>query len=208
MASFGKPDATGRSSGKRTGREGKVHRPPPGASWVWLTREFVASPAWRAQSRTAVKIVNFLMIEHMNHAGTENGNLKAPYDHLVTFGCSRRLLKEAISELQFLGLVEVTTKGGRWAGTNQPSSYRLTWLTDRDNRPPTNEWEHVTEEAVAEWCRNRRSRRKARRNRAGKQNHGSRSGTTVVPHSELPNRNSRNAGLCESQIPAVSLTRS
>ena len=182
-----KPNRTGRSSGKRQGREGKAHSPPPGEPWVWLTRELVASHAWRVRSRTAIKLIDFLLIEQMSHAGTENGNLCAPYDQLVAFGCSRRLLKEAISELRFLGLIEVTP-GGRWADTNQPSRYRLTWFSDSEKRPPTNEWKRVTEEDVAEWYRSRRSRRKAMRNRAKKQNHGSPSGTTVVPHSELPNR--------------------
>ena len=47
MSRFGKPDATGRSSGKLGGRAGKLMKPPQGEPWVWLTRELLASDAWR-----------------------------------------------------------------------------------------------------------------------------------------------------------------
>lgn len=207
MGGIGKPNATGRSSGKRTGREGRFHRPPEGEPFIWITRELMASPAWRARGPTAVKLIDFLLIEHMAHAGTENGNLCAPYDQLVAFGCSRRLLKAAISELQFLGLIEVTP-GGRWANTNQPSRYRLTWLPERENRPPTNEWKRVTDEAVAEWRQGRSAYQKTRRGPAGKQNHGSRSGTTVVPHSALPNPKRTNAERQKPQTSAIPSKRS
>ena len=185
MARIGKPNATGRSSGKRQGRAGEAHRPPLGEPWVWLTRELVASPAWRTRSRTAIKFVDFLLIEYMNHAGTENGNLTAPYNHLVTYGCPRRLVSGAIAELQFLGLVEVTMPGGRWAGTNQPSRYRLTWLPDSESRPPTNEWMRITEEDVADWRRGQKSHQEAATSRSRKRNPSSRSGTSEVPQSEL-----------------------
>ena len=82
MPTFGKPDQTGRSSGKRTGRAAKAHRPPKGEPWVWLTRELLASPAWRRQSAKTARLITFLLIEHMNHAGTENGNLKATHEQL------------------------------------------------------------------------------------------------------------------------------
>ncbi len=57
MPAFGKPDATGRSSEKRAGRAAKAHRPPKGEPWVWLTRELLASPAWRHQSVNTARLV-------------------------------------------------------------------------------------------------------------------------------------------------------
>ena len=62
---FGKPDATGRSSGKLSGRAGRLRRPPKGEPWVWMTRELIASPAMRSLSLTARRLLDFLMIEDM-----------------------------------------------------------------------------------------------------------------------------------------------
>ncbi len=150
MPAFGKPGATGRSSGQRTGRAGKAHRPPKNEPWVWLTRELLASVAWRARSINAVRLVEFLLVEHMSHAGTENGNLKATYDQLVAFGLTRSAIRAATEEAEFLGLIRFK-RGGRWAGTNQPSIYRLTILPDRDGNPPTNEWKGKAEDVISEW---------------------------------------------------------
>ena len=150
MPTFGKPDATGRSSGKRTGRASKAHRPPKDEPWVWLTRELLASAAWRAQGINTIRLVTFLLIEHMNHAGTENENLKATYDQLVAYGLTRSAIRMAVEEAKFLGLIRFR-RGGRWASTNQPSTYRLTFLADRDGNPPTNEWKGKTEDEITAW---------------------------------------------------------
>ena len=79
--SFGTPDATGRSSGKHSGRCGKLMKPPPGEPWVWHTRELITSDAWRSQSITCRRFIELLELDHMNHAGTENGHLMVQYWH-------------------------------------------------------------------------------------------------------------------------------
>ena len=150
MPTFGKPDATGRSSGKRAGRARKLNSPPKGEPWVWLTRELLASAAWRARSINTMRLIEFLLVEHMNHAGTENGNLKATYDQLTAWGLTRSEICAAIDEAGFLGLARFE-RGGRWSGTNQPSTYRLTFLADRDSNPPTNEWKGKTEDEISAW---------------------------------------------------------
>ena len=45
MSRFGKPDATGRSSGKRSGSDRKLRSPPKGEAWAWMTRDMLTSPA-------------------------------------------------------------------------------------------------------------------------------------------------------------------
>ncbi len=129
MPDFGKPDATGRSSGKRTGRAARAHRPPKGEPWIWLTRELLISPAWRAHSTNTGRILDFLLVEHMNHAGTENGRLMATHEQLRGYGLNANSIRDAIDEAEFLGLIR-SERGGRWAGTNRPSTYRLTFLPD------------------------------------------------------------------------------
>ncbi len=184
MPNFGKPDKTGRSSGRRVGRAGKAHRPPKHEPWVWHTRKLFCSPSWRARSINCVRLLSFLEVEYMNHAGRENGNLKATYDQLVASGMTRGLLRAAIEEAEFLGLLRFE-RGGRWAGSNQPSIYRLTYLPDRDDNPPSNEWKLRTQDQIEEWKRNRSERKKAVKQRKQKQFPGASSRTTVVPLPEL-----------------------
>ncbi len=184
MPRFGRPNATGRSSGKRTGKEASIYRPPKGEPFVWLTRELVSSPAWRSRSINCARLIDFLMVEHMNHAGTENGNLKATYDQLAAWGLTRSEICPAIEEAGFLGLVR-SMRGGRWAGTNQPSIYRLTFLADREDNPATNDWKGKTTEAIETWRKDRTQRNRARRERRQKQIPSATSRTTVVRLSEL-----------------------
>ena len=112
---------------KLSNRQRKVFGPPKDEPFVCLTIELIASPAWQAMTITARRIIDFLIVEQGNHGGHENGNLKAPYDQLVASGASRSLIKGAVEELKFLGLVRCEA-GGRWYGSNKPSTYRLTFF--------------------------------------------------------------------------------
>ena len=160
MSNYGKANETGRSSGKLTAREKKIWGPPKGEGWTWQTTELQISPAWRQRSVNTVRLVDFLQIEHRNHAGQENGNLKATYDQLVDYGLTRSEIKAAILEAGFLGLMKVTYEGGRYAGNNQPSTYRLTFYAGRDGSPATNEWKGKTVEAIKDWKRDKAAQKK------------------------------------------------
>ena len=151
MARFGKPDATGRSSGKLAGRAARVMGPPRGEPWAWLPTALLASPAWRAISINTRRLIDFLMIEHSNHAGHENGNLKATYSQLAVFGLTRRKIFGAITQAETLGLIAVE-HGGRWNLTNRPSTFRLTFYADRDGNPATNEWKRISEDKARDIC--------------------------------------------------------
>lgn len=166
-AATGRPDATGRSSGALSGRDRKIHGPPKGEPWVWMTVELLASPAWKALSINGRRLVEFLMVEHRNQGGRENGNLCAPYDQLVPWGLVRKYIREATREAEFLGLLRIE-RGGRWVGTNLPSIYRLTFYADRDGNPPTNEWKGKTAEAITTWHDDEIRLRRARRSRRPK----------------------------------------
>ena len=162
MPSFGKPNATGRSSGIHSGRIGKLKRPPKGEPWIWLTRELLTSDAWGHRGTNCARLIDALLIEHMNHAGTENGNLKSTHEQLTAYGLTPCKSREAIEEAEFLGLIEFQ-RGGRWAGTNQPSRFRLTFYADREFCPATDDWKRVTQEKILVWKRDRSARRQARR---------------------------------------------
>lgn len=173
-----KVDVTGRSTGKLVGRLSEIMGPPKGEPWIWLAREILESDAWCAMAPNTSRLVHFLLVEHANHAGTENGNLAAPYDQLVAYGCTRSRINDAIAEAYFLGLIDVV-RGGRWADTNQPSRYRLTFYPTRDRYPATNRWKGVTTEDVIKWRAGRRKRRRQKLKR------GSQSDTTVMHNCAL-----------------------
>lgn len=184
-SSFGKPDATGRSSGKHAGRRGRIGKPPKGELWVWLTKELLESPAWRTMGVNARRLFDFLLAEHLNHAGTENGRLIAPYDQLVKYGLPRSEIRGAIDDLVILGHIDVEP-GGRWVGSNEPSRYRLTLYPDADGNPATNDWKRITDEHVTAWRKRRRATGAARqKNRSP----SSTSRTTVVRLPELRSTN-------------------
>jgi len=162
-ASFGRPDPTGRSSGRHSGRRKRLAEAPKGKPWVWMTRELISSDAWRCASLHCRKLIDFLCVENMNHAGLENGLLKATYDQLEAWGIPRRRICAAINEAEFLGLVRCE-RGVRWSGTGKPSLFRLTWLpTMHDEKSPTNEWKATTKEAVEAWRSQQRLLEKKKR---------------------------------------------
>jgi hypothetical protein len=136
-------DATGRSiKGWKTSRQARRNRPPEGESWVWLTQEMLESPAWRAMRFAARKIVDRVIIEHLAHAGTENGNLITTYTDFQHFGLRRRSsIAPAIIEAETLGFIDVIERGGSaYAELRNPSRYALAWLGRKDGTPPTNRW--------------------------------------------------------------------
>lgn len=146
----------------------KVSAPPEGEPWVWLTRDLLASPAWRARSQHCGRLIDFLLIEHLNHAGRENGNLAAPYAQLVEFGLGRRFISGAIREGEALGLIEVKRGGKKNLVADHISRYRLTFLCEkrRDSTTrsyywvaPSNDWKKTTQ-AAASAIRDKRPKEK------------------------------------------------
>ena len=181
---FGKTNAKGRSTGVMTRKEKNTFGPPKDRGWVWQTTEMMFSPAWKAMGINTRRLIDFLEIEHRNHAGIENGNLMATYDQLVDFGISRSEISRAVKEAEYLGFIDVK-RGGRWADTYQPSVYRLTFYATKDWVAPTNNWKGKTEEAIKKWKRSR-SKQKLEAKEFRKTNRGAVSRTTVMRLPELP----------------------
>lgn len=181
MAGF---DHKGRSTSAWTAKEKKIYGPPKDAPWIWEPAEMKCSPAWRAMSINTRRLIDFLEVEHRNHAGHENGNLIATYDQLVAFGLSRSEISSAIEEAEFIGLIS-SVRGGRWADTNQPSRYRITFYADKNGNPATNEWKGKTMEAIDAWKQDRSERKRVRNAYKKNLNRGATSRTTVVRLSEL-----------------------
>jgi hypothetical protein len=134
-----------RKSGRRT------NHPPDGAAWIWHTVELLASPAWCTQSINCRRLINFLEVEHLRHAGNENGSLLAPYGQLVGFGIGRRLIHASIAEAERRGLVRVDRGGRRGVVLTEVNRFRLTYMWSRrkissfwDWTPPTDDWKQYS----------------------------------------------------------------
>jgi hypothetical protein len=103
--------------------------------FVKLPRDLLESAAWRSMSINARRLIDYLLIEFMRHAGKQNGFLLAPRDQLEGFGIGRHFISAAVQEVEQLGLVDCCRGTGR-----RPNTYGLTWLPATDKSAPTNRW--------------------------------------------------------------------
>jgi hypothetical protein len=123
----------------------RLNAPPKNEPWAWITKDLLGSDAFRSLSVTAYRVLFRIVIEHMNHAGLENGRLKVTYLDFEAYGCRLMSIKKAIDELVAAGLIEIGRRGRRCHGQDHgaPTEYRLTWLpvgTVADFQPATNRW--------------------------------------------------------------------
>jgi hypothetical protein len=151
----------------------QVGGPPSDSRWVWLTADLIASAAWRGQSTHCRKLIDFLILEHLNHGGSENGNLAAPYNQLVSFGLGRRFIAEAIREADARRLIEVQRSGKRNQVLDHVSRYRLTWLPSKRRELSGNyyvaaedEWKRTIKGHIDDY-RAERTRRKKKKQTSG-----------------------------------------
>src|SRR5262249_5936371 len=79
--------------------------------------------AWRSLAINARRFIDFLMVEHMEHAGARNGYLLAPRRQLEQAGIGAQYVSAAIEETERVRLVAVKRGVGK-----RPSTYTLTWL--------------------------------------------------------------------------------
>jgi hypothetical protein len=94
-----------------------------GEAFVKMPRDLLESEAWRSLSINARRFIDILMLEHLRHAGRDNGRLLAPWRQLEAAGIGARYIGDAIDEAATRGLVVV--KHGR---ARRPNIYGLTWL--------------------------------------------------------------------------------
>jgi hypothetical protein len=122
----------------------RPNAPPEDQPWIWFSRDMLESAAFRSLSGPALHVLFRLAVEHMAHAGTENGALVQTYDQLAESGVRRKSIKAAIDELEEKGFIEIK-RGARSFGTGrQPSLYELAWLPARDRSPASNRWKRWT----------------------------------------------------------------
>jgi hypothetical protein len=165
-------------------------------SWIsgqWSARliEMLESPAYRALSGSAHKVISRIEVELGHHGGNDNGRLPVTTNDFVHYGMHRTSVAPAIREAEALGFIRVTERGhcGN-AGYRTPNKFFLTFAHGRDSRsnPPTHDWRRIDTTAEAEQIaraarankdgcaveHGKRSWRKRQQKRAGTENaHGS-----------------------------------
>jgi hypothetical protein len=136
---------------KFRGKKKRSNNPPEGESWIWLTREMMFSDAWRLMTINERKALDRILLEHMAHAGTENGDLIVTHSDFIEYGVTPRYVADAIAGLEYLGFIKRTFRGGCRNDTNQPSRFWLAFMPDWRLKPPTNRWKSRTEQQIKTW---------------------------------------------------------
>jgi len=123
-----------------------------GGQFAPHTIAMLRSPAWRALSLSARRILDRIEIELADHGGTDNGKLPVTYEDFVRYGIHRHAIRPAIREVIALGLVEITEAGRAGnADWRKPNLFRLTFRNTK--YAPTNEWQKISEEEAEQIAR-------------------------------------------------------
>src|SRR4029079_6150686 len=88
----------------------KRSTPPPEQPWVWFTREMLESEAWSTAPINTRRLVERIILEHMAHAGTENGRLICTYRDFERHGIGKRHIAGAVEDAASRGLIVVTER--------------------------------------------------------------------------------------------------
>jgi hypothetical protein len=107
----------------------RLNAPPANQPWGWFSFELLESAAMRSLSVNGRRVLDRIRLEHMAHAGLENGRLKVTWDDFVKFGVGRRFISGALTEVIAAGIVAITQPGRKAWGRDpgDPTQYRLTF---------------------------------------------------------------------------------
>ncbi len=93
-----------------------------------------------ALAPAARRCLDRLELEHLDHAGKENGRLVVTYDDFARFGIRRASITSALEQLEAVGFLRVMERGrGGNSEYRKASKYRLTYLATNDAEP-TDDW--------------------------------------------------------------------
>jgi hypothetical protein len=140
--------------------------PPSGEPWIWLLAEMLSHVGWRALSINARRVLERIMIEHMAHAGKENGNLIVTHRQFQEYGVNRNAVADAIAELEYFGWIKVTRKGRGGVGTGHPNHFLLTWMPEKDSHFCDAPWARTTPKRIEDWPKERRRLQRLRNRKA------------------------------------------
>src|SRR5215470_13177670 len=100
------------------------------------TIRMLESPAYRALSLSAHRVLSRIEVELGHHGGTDNGKLPVTYDDFVKYGVDRHAISAAIREAVALGFLEITEQGRAGnAEFRSPNKFRLTYAYTSGVKP-------------------------------------------------------------------------
>jgi hypothetical protein len=111
----------------------------------WSPRliEMLESPAYRALSLSAHRVISRIEIELAHHGGNDNGRLPVTFDDFIGYGIHHNAVAPAIREAEALGFIRVTERGrGGNSEHRQPNKFFLTFAHSRQS-PPTHDWRRI-----------------------------------------------------------------
>jgi hypothetical protein len=117
------------------------------------TIEMMESPAYRALSLSAHRVLDRICIELAHHGGNDNGKLPVTYDQFVEYGVHRHAIAPAIRELEALGFIKVTQRGRPSAGDHRwPNLFLILWVNCKSTpkAEQTNDWRKIPDTETAE----------------------------------------------------------
>jgi hypothetical protein len=117
--------------------------------WM-LQLSVLVSPAWQVLNLNARRVLDRIVIEHLNHGGQNNGNLPVTYQNFEDYGIERHSIMPALKELTALGFIKITRKGSYGnAEFKRPSLYEVTLfpirseLSGQEAIPAVNSWRRL-----------------------------------------------------------------
>jgi hypothetical protein len=114
--------------------------------YVRIRAEMKASPAFRALSLSARRILDRTEIELCGKNGKQNGKLTVTHNNFKEYGMDHNSIGPAIREAVALGFIEITQRGRAGNADQRISNqFRLTYLPT-DDSDQTDEWHHIDSE--------------------------------------------------------------
>lgn len=102
------------------------------------------SPAYRALTVSAHRVISRVEIELANHAGHDNGQLPITTEDFMTYNLDRASVAPAIREAEALGFIRVTRRGRAGNAEHRaPNLFFLTFGIRRGPGAPTDEWKKI-----------------------------------------------------------------
>jgi hypothetical protein len=114
----------------------------------WSPRliEMLESPAYRALSLSAHRVISRIEIELARHGGNDNGRLPVTFEDFIAYGIHHNAVAPAIREAEALGFICITERGrGGNSEYREANKFFLTFAHSRESRqsPPTHEWRRI-----------------------------------------------------------------
>jgi len=97
--------------------------------------EMLESPAYRALTRAAHKVISRIEVEFGHHGGNDNGRLPVTYEQFEEYGLHRASVAPAIRVAEALGFIRVTEKGRAGNAEHRiPNKFYLTYIYAEQNK--------------------------------------------------------------------------